>query len=438
MKKIIIISLILLPLTSAFSQMTMEKIDLINSLAPLIEEGNIDQAVKNSIKLGKDAAFMIDANFAIGVTSEPEENDPEWPEKCRQYFRALSREIDPEIEKLIWPVISWLDISESSSDKDKIRMVREYQGSLPPDSLDWKAADVFSFVILRDLDKNKLDSRSAYKTLFDRVQTHLLERYRMNPKDNRTRYFLSWSWYYLSQKNPGKAGEFLCKAAEVSPDPGSDDYFYDMYKLDPILRQKGFRRNYYEYLTGLGQNDKALPVMETITVLEPTDSNLNEYKGLFQQVYPERKADFPKYWHQAISSVCEELPAVSFKKDSGEEVVLWTQTGKWTFIDIWGTWCSPCVAEIPELQELYSENLKNPDSPLAIVTWAHDKPALMDTFMKEKGYTFPVILIPRSIEKAFKISSFPTKFLITPEGKYLRIPFNADWKQYLMNYIGTK
>jgi thiol-disulfide isomerase/thioredoxin len=417
--------------------MTMEKIELINSLSTLVKDGNIDQAVKNSIKLGKEAAFMIDANFALGVTLEVSEFDPEWPEKCRRYFRALSKENDPEIEKLIWPVISWLDISEASSDKEKIRMVREFQEKLPPDSLDWKAADVFSFLILRDLDKNKLDKRSAWKVLFDRVQAYLLERYRIHPKDNRTRYFLSYSWYYLSEKNPGKTGEFLCKAADVSPDPGSDDYFYDMHKLDPILQQKGFRRNYYEYLTGLGQKDKALPVLETITVLEPTDANLNEFKGLYEQVYPDRKTDFLKHWHQAISSACEDLPAVSFTNDKGEEVVLWTQTGKWTYIDIWGTWCRPCVAEIPELQELYAENLKNPDSPLAIVTWAHDKPELMDTFMKEKGYTFPVILIPRNIEKAFKISSFPTKFLITPDGKYLKIPFNSDWKQYLRNYIGT-
>jgi len=438
MKKIIFISLIMLPLTSALGQMTMEKIDLINSLAPLIKEGNIDQAVKNSIKLGKEAKFMIDASFALGVTLEVSDFDPEWPEKCQSYFRALSKEKNAEIEEIIWPVISWLDISEASSGKDKVRMVREYLKQLPPDSLDWKAADVFSFLILRDLDKNKLDNRSTYKALFGLLQTHLLVRYRINPKDNRTRYFLSYSWYYLSQKNPGKTGEFLCKAAEVSPDPGSDDYFYDMYKLDPILRQKGFRRNYYNYLIGKGQKDKALPVLEAITVLEPTDSNLNEFKGLFQQVYPDQKEDFLQYWHKAISSACENLPAVSFTNDKGEEVVLWNQTGKWTFIDVWGTWCRPCVAEIPELQELYSENLKKPDSPLAIVTWVHDDPALMENFMKEKKYTFPVTLIPRSIEKAFHINSFPTKLLITPEGKYLKIPFNADWKQYLMNYIGME
>jgi thiol-disulfide isomerase/thioredoxin len=438
MKKLFIILLILLPLIGNNGQVTQKSIELLNSLYPLVKSGDIDQAVKNTIEVGGQASLIINGNFAIALIEEVRNNDLQWTDKCNQYFRKLSKAKNPKIDEIIWPLISWLDISEASSNKDKIRMVKAYIEQLPPDTLDWKTADVYSFLILKNMEKNKLDNNAAYRELFNRQQTHLLNRFKNNPKDNRNRYFLSYSWYYLSQKNPAKIGDFLSKAAEVSPDLDQSAYFYDMMMLDYNLKRKGFRKEYCDYLIGTGREDQALKVFESIAVQEPFDTNLDSLKLLFQRVHPDRKTGFADYWYNAVSSICEPLPVTSFKNKNGEEIMIWSKTGKWTYIDVWGTWCRPCVAEIPDLQELYTKNLKTPDSPLAITTWAYDDPIKMETFMKEKGYTFPVILIAKDIEKTFQITGYPTKILITPSGKYLKIPFNVDWKQYLTNYVGMK
>jgi len=44
-------------------------------------------------------------------------------------------------------------------------------------------------------------------------------------------------------------------------------------------------------------------------------------------------------------------------------------------------------------------------------------------------------MFDRAVEKAYKITGWPSKFLITPWGKKIRIPFEADWEKYTSIYV---
>jgi len=48
------------------------------------------------------------------------------------------------------------------------------------------------------------------------------------------------------------------------------------------------------------------------------------------------------------------MPAKDFTFESidGEKISLSSFKGKWVYIDIWATWCNPCVGEIPKLKEI--------------------------------------------------------------------------------------
>ncbi|NJM53219.1 MAG: redoxin domain-containing protein [Blastocatellia bacterium] len=62
--------------------------------------------------------------------------------------------------------------------------------------------------------------------------------------------------------------------------------------------------------------------------------------------------------------------------------------GKVTVINIWGVWCSPCVAEMPELQQLY-DKYKN-DKEVAVLTIDHgDELSKVKKFMEEKNIPCP-------------------------------------------------
>jgi thiol-disulfide isomerase/thioredoxin len=442
MKQLLVVFLIVLPLTRTIGQSPSRAMELTNSIAGLVQKGNIDQAVKSTVELAGLSAplldFPINKILAISLIEENRKDNPKMAKNSIRYFRDLSDARNSIVDAMIWPLVSWLNISESSSKKDKIRQVKTYLDRLPKDSLDWGMADLYILLILKDLDKNEVYNNPACIDLFNRLQSHLLIQHQKNPNNDRNSYLLSYSWYYLSQKDPNRTDDFLSKAAESSPELNTSNYFYEMLMLDYTLQREGFRKEYYDYLVGKGRESQALPVMEKIAQREPIDQNINELKRLFQKVNPDKSNDFPQYWYQVVTSFCNALPATSFKNDLGEEISIWTKTGKWTYIDVWGTWCSPCVAELPDLQELYTKNLKTPETPLAIVTWGFDSQAKIDTFMKDKGYTFPVILITKNFTKTFNITGYPTKMLITPDGKYLKIPFNTDWKQYLRNYIGMQ
>jgi hypothetical protein len=39
-----------------------------------------------------------------------------------------------------------------------------------------------------------------------------------------------------------------------------------------------------------------------------------------------------------------------------------------------------------------------------------------------------------NIEKNYNISSYPSKILITPQGKFLVVPFGTDWVDFIKKY----
>lgn len=56
-------------------------------------------------------------------------------------------------------------------------------------------------------------------------------------------------------------------------------------------------------------------------------------------------------------------------------------------LNFWATWCSPCVAELPEIQRLVDEKIEG--FTFLAVDCAEDR-ATVDRFLQEKGYTFSV------------------------------------------------
>jgi thiol-disulfide isomerase/thioredoxin len=97
------------------------------------------------------------------------------------------------------------------------------------------------------------------------------------------------------------------------------------------------------------------------------------YNSVKQQITYDGIKDYDEYWPK-FSTMCdnkgllnklnllleewEHLKRGEVAKDfafvdiNGESVSLSDFKGKWIYIDIWATWCSPCVAEIPMLKEL--------------------------------------------------------------------------------------
>ncbi len=109
----------------------------------------------------------------------------------------------------------------------------------------------------------------------------------------------------------------------------------------------------------------------------------------------------------------------------GETHSLSDYRGKIVFLNFWATWCPPCRAEMPYIQELY-EKYSQPDSDVAILGVAFpnmgDETSIegISNFLDENGYTYSVLMDEgASLQHPYYITAYPTTFLINPEGYVL-------------------
>ncbi len=90
--------------------------------------------------------------------------------------------------------------------------------------------------------------------------------------------------------------------------------------------------------------------------------------------------------------------------------------GKATFVDIWATWCGPCRGEHPELQKLV-DAVKGRKDIQVLTLSMDDNEYVVESYVKEKGYTFPVIVSKDLIDRLFTAAGIPQGWIINSQGK---------------------
>ncbi|CAM1352780.1 TlpA family protein disulfide reductase [Tenacibaculum halocynthiae] len=103
----------------------------------------------------------------------------------------------------------------------------------------------------------------------------------------------------------------------------------------------------------------------------------------------------------------------------------------------WGTWCKPCIKELPKFNILAKKYNETSGSKIKFYTLSYNSENL-ENFMTKNNYTFPVLEINDQITKLFKVNGYPTKILISPDNKYLKIPYGVNWTEYIKNYALIK
>jgi thiol-disulfide isomerase/thioredoxin len=87
--------------------------------------------------------------------------------------------------------------------------------------------------------------------------------------------------------------------------------------------------------------------------------------------------------------------------------------GKTWLVNLWATWCAPCVAELPHIQKLHEELKDRPD--VGVLTLNFDFEAgKVQPFLERKAYTFPVLLASKGFKEAMKLG-IPQNWLVDSE-----------------------
>ena len=127
-----------------------------------------------------------------------------------------------------------------------------------------------------------------------------------------------------------------------------------------------------------------------------------------------------------VINIGQQAPDFSIKDQSGKQIKLSDYRGKVVFLNIWGTWCLPCIQEMPEMETLYQAYKDRKFQMLAISIdndWKE-----VNEFYKEKNLTLPSFLDPgRQIASLYKVYKYPETFLIDANGYVVKHTWQEHW-----------
>ena len=99
---------------------------------------------------------------------------------------------------------------------------------------------------------------------------------------------------------------------------------------------------------------------------------------------------------------------------NGNEVNFKEFEGKTVLINFWATWCPPCKAEMPDLEDLYQ---KTKDDVSFVMIARDDNFQKAIDYMDKKEFSFPVYQLKGRTPKELASNSIPATFVISPSGE---------------------
>jgi len=112
-------------------------------------------------------------------------------------------------------------------------------------------------------------------------------------------------------------------------------------------------------------------------------------------------------------AVGAKAPDFELKTLTGEKIKLSNLKGKKVMLNFWATWCPPCKAEMPAMEQ-YSKQM-----PKDVVILAVNIDPQLDVqgFVDENKITFPILLDTEDqVNETYQVLSIPTTYFIDSKG----------------------
>jgi cytochrome c biogenesis protein CcmG/thiol:disulfide interchange protein DsbE len=119
-------------------------------------------------------------------------------------------------------------------------------------------------------------------------------------------------------------------------------------------------------------------------------------------------------------------PEFDLEKLDGTRVTSADLKGKVVIVDFWATWCAPCIAEIPNYNELTAKYADSDVVLLGITLESGSKESVISE-VNELGIKYPIVMGNDEVVQGFGgVIGYPTTFLVS-----------KDWKVH-QRYLGLK
>ena len=114
----------------------------------------------------------------------------------------------------------------------------------------------------------------------------------------------------------------------------------------------------------------------------------------------------------------ESVPAPDFvyRTLDGGVLHLFALKGKVVFVNLWGTWCVQCVAEMPTVQKLYDHYRSDTEVEFVIVS-RMDSPSSVRSYANRNHLRLPLYVAEDSdIPEAMHLNQYPSTFIYARDG----------------------
>jgi thiol-disulfide isomerase/thioredoxin len=140
------------------------------------------------------------------------------------------------------------------------------------------------------------------------------------------------------------------------------------------------------------------------------------------------------------------LAGFNYENHKGGLTSLSALKGKYVYIDIWATWCGPCIKEFPDLKKLMNDYKGNPNIEfLCISVDSEADYQKWRSFVTEKQLDGIQLIADKSFDSDFmkflNVSLIPRNVLIDPQGNIISSaglrPSSAATRETIAKYLGA-
>lgn len=184
----------------------------------------------------------------------------------------------------------------------------------------------------------------------------------------------------------------------------------------------------------------------TISKYINTDSNTSTFYDIFKKLFVSEYAlnNLEKNYQIVKNLLPGNLsPNFNFPDQNDSLYSLNSFKGKFIYIDVWATWCGPCLDEIPKFQNLI-DTFNGEKIIFVSICTQSAQPSWKNVCntKKLKGIQLFAENYSDSFFEKMQITGYPSYILIDPEGKIINAdavrPSNPSTLKYLKNMIGDK
>ena len=105
----------------------------------------------------------------------------------------------------------------------------------------------------------------------------------------------------------------------------------------------------------------------------------------------------------------------SLKDINGTQINMNEFDGKVKFINLWATWCPPCIGEMPEIEELYNKFKDNEN--VAFFMISDENTAKIKEFIDKRNYSFPVYQSLSTNPIGLRSNSIPATYILSKKNE---------------------